>query len=621
MCGITGFVGFEDRKLLRKMTEVLNYRGPDDTGYYSDKHCSLGMKRLSILDLKKGIYPIANENRSIFTVYNGEIYNFKSIRTELQQKGHRFNTDCDGEVIVHAYEQWGLSFVSKLNGMFAIAIWDTKKRQLILIRDRLGIKPLYYTIDNGQIFFSSEAKSLLLRKEQAREINTTLISTYLQYRYVPEPETLFKGIKKVPKSSIMIYGDGKVIIKQYWKLKYDEQSISEPDACKKINEEVTSAIEKRLISDVPLGIFLSGGLDSNLIAATVAKIKGSDTKTFSLGYNLPNFSDELSLATQVAQQLGTDHREIIMKDPSKLLNQIIWHLDEPIADPSAIPQYLLSKEAKKHVTVALVGHGADEVFGGYEQYRFMLLANKYRSILNRIPKKVIGQTLNVIPKDLLNKFFPYAKQFGPSGIQRATDFLTHFNFTEKDYLKLVSIFTPVEAKRLNPTYVTPKTKDATFANLNGMLKFDADTFLTHLLSGLDKVSMANSLEARVPYLDHQLVEAVAKMPTQLKIKGLNEKYILKKIAYNRLGKRILNQKKKRFFVPIVPWLDGEVGEIAKSVLLQSNFFDKTEIHNLFKSYGKSPLYCARQIWTLLTLELWNKQFIEQGVDKNKKIRI
>jgi asparagine synthase (glutamine-hydrolysing) len=615
MCGICGFTGTENTLLLRRMNKLLNHRGPDDTAYYADKKCSLGMKRLSIIDLKKNIYPITNENQDIHVVYNGEIYNFKEITKLLEKRGHIFKTNCDGEVIVHAYEEWGEECVKRFNGMFAIAIWDAVKKKLILIRDRMGIKPLYYTIDNGNIFFASEVKSLLIRPNQKRELNKKLIPQYLQFRYVPEPQTLFIGIHKLPKASILVYEKGKHTIRSYWNLSYAEEQKSESQCYSEIKDLIVDSVKKRMISDVPLGIFLSGGVDSSLITAIVAKNRKHTTKTYSIGYNLDNFKDELSSARHMADKLCTNHKEIIMTDPTKILDAVIWHMDEPIADPAILPTYLLSKEARKKLTVTLVGEGADEVFGGYEQYKLMLLAKKYQHVLKFTKNRLAKTVMNNIPLKLINKVFPYAQQMGVKGQERAFDLVTNFSFSKEDYLKLISIFTSTEIKQLNSKYTVHNTKEQ-FKNINNMLNFDMNTFLQSLLSKVDKMTMAHSLEARVPFLDHRLVEYVAKIPTSLKLRNFNEKYILRKIAKDFIGSSVIKQKKQRFFVPIVQWLDGELGQQVKTDLLNSNFFNSEQVKNIFRQYNTSKLYYARQIWTMYTFEKWHKSFIEPTNFKN-----
>lgn len=634
LCGICGILGFEDENLLKRMEDVMSYRGPDDSGMFLDKDIGLGHRRLSIIDLRGGKQPIHNEDESVWTVYNGEIYNYKELKKLLEEKGHQFYTNSDTEVLVHLYEEYGDTFVTKLNGMFAFAIWDGDKKKLLLARDRLGIKPLYYTSYNGCVLFASEIKSILQYKEIKRHVNIQSLHNYLTFRYVPEPETMFQGIKKLPPGHIMICSSSSIYLTKYWDLNWafsPEQK--EGHYCKKLLDLLEDSVKIRLMSEVPLGVFLSGGLDSSTVVALMKGLVDTPIKTFSAGYGLDNFMDELEPAQKVAEYFGTDHHEFILDfNPIECLPETIWHMDEPVADPAILPTYMLSKMAKKYVTVILVGEGSDEIFGGYEQYKFMLINKHFISKIPNIAKlKIIPFLLRKTPDAIIDTVFKYTSSLGDEGKKRFLDFISSGNNISEGFIKLVSIFTEQEKKGfysenfLNTFKNLKQSKDVldnyikaneNIDSLNQMINLDIKTFLPSLLLRVDKTTMSSSVEARVPFLDHRLVEFSTSIPSHLKLRRFNEKYILKKSVSEILPKYVLRRKKQRFFVPIDLWVKENYDMISQilsePVIKKNGYFRYKSVRKIWDNYQKSRLYSARQIWNLFTFELWYRIYIENN---------
>lgn len=615
MCGICGF-NWEDRNLVRKMTSILEHRGPDDKGYYINKNLSLGHRRLSIIGIKTGKQPIYNEDKSIVIMFNGEIYNYLELKKEL--KNHRFSTNTDTEVLIHLYEEYGPEFVRKLNGMFVFALYDSKKKTLLIARDRLGIKPLYYYFNNKKFIFASEIKSILFNKEIKREVDKEALKNYLTFRVVLGKNSIFKGIKKLQPAHYLIFKNNKIETKKYWDIHYSEQKNSEDFFVKKLQQELKEAVKKRLMSEVPFGAYLSGGIDSSAIVAIMSKLVDEPVKTFSVGFGTSDPKEELKPSKLVADYFKTDHKEIIVKEStSKLLPKVIYHYDEPVADPAAIPTYIMSKYTKPKATVILVGEGADEQFAGYEHFKFLLLNKKTKIIPNFIKKSLV----NLVPKKSLNLFFKYAQSLGEEGIKRFGKLLIHVNNKAQSYLDIVSFFDKDELKELGLNYDISGEFNKLYFNdknkfLNQLMHLENKTLLIEeKLMKVDKMTMAHSIEARVPFLDHKLVEFAASIPTNLKLKGFTEKYILRKAMKPYLPKFTVKRKKERFFVPIDNWLKGEVMDIAKDLLSRENMakhnFNYNYIQKIFDNYNKSKLFYSRQLWTLMTYEIWHKLYIEQ----------
>lgn len=636
MCGICGFYGLNDKNLLKRMSHIMNYRGPDDSGLFIDNNIGIANQRLSIIDLKKGHQPIHNEDGSIFITFNGEIYNFKELKSDLEKRGHRFYSDSDTEVIVHAYEEYGNKCVSYFNGMFAFALWDSNKKKLLLARDRLGIKPLYYILYNEKLIFASEIKSILQYEEFKKEINYTALNNFFTFRYVLGEKTILKGINRLLPGHILIYKNNQIKISKYWDLDFCPTNEKIDYYTNSLKHLVGDSVKKRLTSDVPLGVFLSGGIDSTSILSYANEFSDKQVKTFNLSFcDWPN--NELKYAKCASEFFNTNHKEVtVTPDIIKLLPKIVWHMDEPVADPTAILNYVLAEKAKSSVKVILTGEGADEVFAGYEQYKIMNLTKNYSKIVPKIVQKNLIQGLvNLLPKE---SFFI-----------KLSNYLSTISNTPKSYVELLSIFDKSEKKLLYSNHLIKKAGNLNsdlklvscyFKNsydlLNKMLLSDIKTWLpNNMLIKLDRMSMAHSIEARVPFLDHRIVEFSSKIPSRLKLKGLNEKFILKKSMENKIPKNILKRKKQRFFVPLDFWFKNNLDYITSNIFLDSDFlkknFNKKFILKLL-DYQKSSshktilkhnqllrLYYPRQIWNLITLAMWHKTYIEN--DSTKPLNI
>lgn len=648
MCGISGF-NFEDRALIKKMCDVITHRGPDQGGIYTDKGISLGHRRLSIIDLsEKGTQPMCNENKDIWIVFNGEIYNYKELRSDLENKAHKFRSETDTETIVHAYEEYGEDSVKKLNGDFAFAIYDSRKKKLLLARDRLGIKPLYYYLDGGRIIFASEIKAILQHKIK-KEVNLESLSKFITLRYIPPSETIFKNIYKLKPGHLLSYDlkNKTHTISRYWAPDISNGNIlpaSESFFIKKIQNLFKDCVNRRLMSDVPLGAYLSGGIDSSSVVAMMSMISKEanskeEVKTFSVGFGYGEEIDELQHAKHISEHFGTNHKEYTVKsDLVKLLPKIAWHSDEPLADPALIPVYLLAQNAKKEVTVVLTGDGGDEVFAGYEQCKFLMLMEKMKKI-SLIKKTVLPFAVKNSPKFLLNRFFKYASSLGDEGIKRAVNLLRS-DGKGSSYLDIVSIFNEEDKKAvlLDDAYKKIKSPnlsrwlDAEYFNnknnyLNQILAMEMETVLPEdFLMKADKMNMAHAVEERVPFLDHRLVELSFTIPPKLKLNGFNEKYILKKAMADFIPKKIISRQKQRFYVPIDLWIREDLKYWAdilldRETIKRQGYFDYAYIEKIRRNYSKSRLYYARQLWSLLAFQLWHRIFIENEmhseIDLNK----
>lgn len=640
MCGICGF-NFEDKALIKKMCELISHRGPDQGGIFTDKNISLGHRRLSIIDLsEKGMQPMCNENKDIWIVFNGEIYNYMELRAELEQKKHRFYSETDTETIVHAYEEYGEECVKKLNGDFAFAIYDSKEKKLLLARDRLGIKPLYYYADKNKLVFASEIKAIL-EHEVKREVNFEALNKFITVRYVPPPETIFKNIYKLKPGHLLSYDlkNKKCAISKYWNPDISNGNIlpaSETFFIKKMQDLLKDCVNRRLMSDVPLGAYLSGGIDSSSVVAMMSMIhkensSKEEVKTFSVGFGYGEEIDELRHAKSMSEHFGTDHKEYIVKsDLVKLLPKIVWHSDEPLADPALIPVYLLAQNAKKEVTVVLTGDGGDEVFAGYEQCKFMLPMERLRK-LKMLRKNIAPFIIKNTPHFVLNKFFKYASSLGEEGIRRATALLRSDSKGD-DYLNIVSIFDNNDKKEILLDDIRNRIKNPNLSGwlnseyfnnknnyLNQILAMEMGTVLPEdFLMKADKMNMAHAVEERVPFLDHRLVDLSFTIPPKLKLRGFNEKYILKKAMAKFIPKNIISRQKQRFYVPIDLWIREDLKYWAdilldKETIKRQGYFDYSYIEKIRKNYSKSRLYYARQMWSLLTFQLWHRIFLENDV--------
>ncbi len=628
MCGICGIYGFnglgpEAEGITKKMCSVMVHRGPDDEGTYSDEKVSLGMRRLSIIDLVTGHQPITNEDKNVWVVYNGEIYNFRKLREQLIQKGHNFATRSDTEVIVHLYEEEGENFVSQLNGMFAVALWDKKSNFFYLARDRLGIKPLHYWQSDSTLVFSSEIKSILQAGYQ-RDLDFDSMSRFFTFEYIPAPQTIFKGIKKLPAGHIMVIHDSKVQIKQYWNVSYDrsiEVTNNEETIKEEIYQRLKESVRKRLISDVPLGVFLSGGLDSSSITALMSEVTVSQIKTFSIGFKEKSFN-ELGYAKIVADHFQTDHQEFVVESNlvRELVPKLIGYLDEPLADASIIPSYIISNLAQKYVTVVLAGEGGDELFAGYDTYKAYQVARFYRKVPKLVRDKLVKNIVNSLPASGKRMSFEFKAKKFISGIDYPPE-ISNFIWW--------GAYTPAEKKKLFTADTLEKLSQNPFAPISFHLDncsaeeavsrigyLDLKLYLQDdLLVKTDRMSMANSLEIRVPFLDHTFVEYAATIPSSLKLKGLTTKYILKKAMAPYLPPEILNRKKIGFDIPLGVWIRNELKDFVTDVLSPKNlnkhrFFNQANIEKLLKEHFQGVHNHRQLLWPLIIFQFWYNHYME-----------
>lgn len=608
MCGICGIYGIEDRTLIERMLSVMKHRGPDGNGIYTDTNISLGHARLSIIDLsEKGRQPMSNENGNIWLVVNGEIYNFIELRSLLQKKGHIFHSSSDSEVIVHAYEEFGLDFVQYIRGMFALCLYDAGKKRLILARDHIGKKPLYFFFQEGIFAFASEIKALL-KIHHPHKVNDTALWSYLAFQYTIGEKTLFEGIKKILPGTMAVIEDNKVSLQTYWNIKENIQEIDEQSAVIKLRHLLEESIRLRMISDVPVGAFLSGGIDSSAIVALAKPFADENFHTFSLGFETYS---ELDYALIVSDHLNTEHHELKISggDVVKNLQTIAWIYDEPLGDAAIINNYFLSREAKKFVTVVLAGEGGDEIFGGYQNYqynlkisrilRYQFINNIVRGILHKIPT----QSLNFGCYDITRvaKYLRYAKTFSDTTLERI-----HLNTTRQMMDDEIQALTTLQPQNINDSAIFLTG----FNNpLNRMLAVDCKNLLPEkFLMKADKGTMANSVEERAPLLDVNIIEFAFSLPMSLKIKNNQEKYLLRKAVSDLLPREIINRPKKGFGTTVGSWMEHELQEMVIQTI---------ENGPLIKNIVKPTLKCQSEkiikkgikndpfkVWTIFALELW-----------------
>jgi asparagine synthase (glutamine-hydrolysing) len=623
MCGIAGFVETADstapftldesRSLVHRMCDVIRHRGPDDEGVWVNEGVALGMRRLSIIDLSTGHQPIHNEDQTVWIVFNGEIYNFPELRRELEAAGHRFYTNTDTEAIVHAYEQWGTGAIRRLRGMFGLAIWDVRTKSLLIARDRAGIKPMYYADVNGRLYFGSELKSLLEAPDLPRDLDLDALDHYLSFLYTPREGSIFKRVRKLPPGHLMTWRNGTLKVEQYWQLSAEEDFRgSEGDAVAQLRRVLTDAVRCHLLSDVPLGAFLSGGIDSSLVVGLMSEISGSRVKTFSIGFDEPAF-DELEHARKVAQHFGTEHHEFVVKpDAISILDRLVWHFDEPFADPSAIPTWYVSEMARRHVTVVLSGDGGDELFGGYDRY---------------VPHPRVVAFDRYSPRALRRVAAIAAAQL-PHGA-RGKNFLRHIGRDEQGrYLDAIRFFGADEKPALLSAEVRralrgpdPETRLAQhferFAHLpwpSQMMRFDAETYLPEdVLTKVDRMSMAHSIESRVPLLDNEVIDFAATLPASLKIKDGRRKHVLKEVAATLLPRDILERRKQGFGVPLGTWFRGNLRELFADTLLspsslQRGYFEPAFVRQIVDEHLAGTRDHMWQLWQLVVFERWQQQY-------------
>ena len=627
MCGIVGIANANSRavsrEILERMNEAIVHRGPDEDGFYCNENIGLAMRRLSIIDLAGGQQPIYNADKTALIVFNGEIYNFQELRANLEKEGNQFQTNSDTEVIVHLYDKHGADCVQFLRGMFALAIWDTRDKCLFLARDRVGKKPILYSHQsNGDLIFGSEFRALLEHPDISREVDYEAIDSYMSYLCVPAPQTAFKQIRKLEPGHWLRWKDGEIKTQRYWSPDFSKKiKISQTEAEEETLRILREAVKLRLISEVPLGAFLSGGVDSSAIVALMAQESSTPVKTFSIGFEEQDFS-ELKYAKQVAEHIGAEYHEFIVKpDALEVLPILVEHYGEPYADSSAIPTYYVSKETRKFVTVALNGDGGDESFAGYERHAAMRLAEKYHRLPAIMRKSLIEKAVNLIPTSEIKK----------SRVRDAKRFLQAASLPRTErYFRWMSTFNREAKKKLYTREFTETVAaqnpsvflDQWFAKANGngildtTLLTDQMTYLPNdLLVKVDIASMANSLEARSPFLDHKVIEFAASLPENLKMRRFETKSLLKKVAAKLVPPEVIYRRKMGFGVPIGNWFRGEMKEFVREVLLSEKCLKRgiakpEMIEKYVKEHTNAERDHAFQIWTLLMLELWFQRFID-----------
>lgn len=632
MCGITGWANLDPRtapaegaeELLRSMCDRMVHRGPDSEGYLIDEGVALGMRRLAIIDLVTGEQPAFNEDQSVAVILNGEIYNYREVRDELEARGHVFRSASDTEVLPHLYEEYGREMVQHLNGMFAFALWDEKRRRLFIARDRFGEKPLYWGVFDRMLLFASEPKVLLAHPAVRPELNLDALRQYLSFDYVPAPLSIYQGVNKLPAAHSLTLENGEVKLEQYWRLSYRTraQVPTVAEATEELRELLADSVRMRLVSDVPLGVLLSGGIDSSMVAALAVRAAGSETvKTFSIGFAESSF-DESQYARRVAKFLGTDHHEerFAASLAANLVADIGAWMDEPLADPSLVPTYLLSRFTRKHVTVALGGDGGDEIFAGYPMYFGHRMARAYLMLPRFLRRGLVEPAVNLLPVKTRNLSFDY----------RARRFITasHYDEVARHHVWFGS-FTPADQEALLTEAVRESSESDVYRDARRIFAecdsddsteraqcLDTNLYLAEgILTKVDRASMAVSLEVRAPYLDQRVAEYAASLPPRYKLHGYTSKYILKRAAKGLVPPFVWRRGKKGFGVPIAKWLKHELRPLAHDLLSperirQSGLFDPQYVTQLLDEHDRGVANHRKLLWTLLSFELWRESFIE-----------
>ena len=639
MCGICGVVNTDrgepvDVRLIAHMRDTLAHRGPDDKGAYIGPGVGLGHRRLSIIDLRpEGRQPMANEDGSVRIVFNGEIYNFKEHREWLLSRGHRFKSRTDTEVIIHLYEEMGVECLKLLRGMFAFAIWDEGKRLLFIARDRLGKKPLYYRFDECRFMFASEIKALLAHPSVGAEPDPAAINHYLAFGYVPGTQSAFKGIQKLPPAHYLTLCQGRIETHRYWRVHYlPKFEIDEREACEQIIQRLKEAVRLRMISDVPLGAFLSGGIDSSAVVAMMAQLSSKPVKTFSIGFNEPRY-DERNYAREIARRFETEHYEFtVLPDTIDVLDKLVWHYDEPYADSSALPTYYLCKLAREHVTVALNGDAGDENFAGYPKYLMNAIAERARrspAWARRTTGLVaaLGAALLSPDRTIAKKLraLKYALETEPVfGVAQRM-----MNFNAQGRRMLYSIDFAATVNQGAPEEMISELYYQTDADnvVDRSLGIDLSLYLPYdLLVKVDVASMAVGLEARSPMVDHEFVEFVARLPHRFKISGLTLKAIFKKALKGLLPKNILGRPKMGFGVPLDYWFRGELRDYIRDILLsqrhlERGYFRREAVEKLVENHVTGRVNAQYSIWNLLMLELWHRAQIDASVGADQTAQL
>ncbi len=627
MCGICGKLNFDknkdiDKGIIKMMCDTLVHRGPDDAGYYVDKNIGIGMRRLSIIDLNTGHQPISNEDGKIWIVFNGEIYNHKILRSELENRGHRFKTNSDTEAIIHLYEDYGVDCLKHLRGMFAFALWDTERERLFLARDRVGKKPLIYTVVNNSIIFASELKAVIQDNAVKKEINLDALDQYLSFQFVPAPHTIFKGINKLPPASYLLCEKGDISIKRYWELDFNNKLImSEKEYSEGILNELEEAVKLRMISDVPLGALLSGGVDSSAIVAIMSRLSDRPIETFSIGFEEEEYS-ELKYARIIAERFKTEHHEFIVKpNIIEILPELAWHYDEPFADKSAVPSYYIAKKSREHIKVVLNGDGGDEAFAGYGRYNqgnnaASLLPSGLRRLLI---KQTIKNYFKISDRSKLTSKMIKKIALTLFPVSRSIIFPEFFSGREKYNLYNHNTREALNSSISNKIGELIEGAEDIKEPIDAMVNIDFRHYLSgDLLVKMDIASMSNSLEARSPFLDYKLLEFSMSIPSNFKIKNNVRKYILKKALSGILPDDILNRNKMGFSIPLIYWFRNELRGFAYNTILDNSegiklFFNLSYIKQLLDEHASGRKNHSLRIWSLIIFEMWYRKFAKGNI--------
>ncbi|MEW2493207.1 asparagine synthase (glutamine-hydrolyzing) [Streptomyces nodosus] len=622
MCGIAGMVSTEspDPAAVREMCDALAHRGPDGEGFHTGDHVALGMRRLAVIDVVGGDQPVFNEDRSVVAVFNGEIYNYPELRRDLLSRGHTFRTGGDSECLVHLYEEHGADLVRHLRGMFAFALWDATAGRLLLARDRVGKKPLYYRDTHGSLSFASELKALSAIAPDGREVDPVALHHYLTYQYVPAPWSILQGVRKLPPGSLLTWQDGRSRIRRYWTLDFSPLAVTdEREAAERTRELLLEATRIRMVAERPLGAFLSGGIDSSAVVAAMARLSPEPVKTFSVGFDDARF-DERSHARAVARQYGTDHHEFVVGASAlDVLPTLAWCFDEPFADSSAIPSFYVAQLSRRQVTVALNGDGGDETFGGYTRYVQMGRMERFR--------------VHPAARAALRQLGGALMTSGSAGAHRRRAGLVLTLLGEnapRRYARMMSYFAPEQKRALYTEELSERTAgvdsyallDEIFRDsravgpANRLMDVDVNSYLPgDLLVKVDITTMANSLEARSPFLDHRLMEWAARLPAELKVRRGTTKYLLKKAMQDWLPPELLHRPKQGFGVPLAHWLRTDLRDVAWDVLTDRTarsrgFFRPEAVRRLLDEHQAGENR-TRQLWALMQFELWHRRFVDQ----------
>jgi asparagine synthase (glutamine-hydrolysing) len=622
MCGICGVVSFTpggggDPIILQKMNQTLRHRGPDDDGYFQDVQASLAMRRLSIIDLHTGQQPISNETGDIWVVYNGEIYNFQQVRAELLQRGHIFKTQTDTEIIVHAYEEYGDECVRRFNGMFALAVWDSRRCRLLLARDHLGIKPMYYWAGRDKLVFGSELKALVIHPDVPRDINLTAVDLFLSLEYIPSPLTIYRDIFKLPAGHTLVMEDGELKLSQFWDVPRQPIGETEDECAETLAGLIKDAVEMRMISDVPLGAFLSGGIDSSAVVGYMSQASSKPVQTFSIGFEDDTYN-ELPYAAAVARHFHTDHHfEVLNPDIASLAEQLVQQHDEPFADTSIFPTYLVSKLARQHVKVALSGDGGDELFAGYDTYLAEQMNFYYRKLPGVMRRNVMPAFANMLPpqpakKGMVNKVKRMIEGGALDPALQHTRWMIFMDEREKNRLYESGLVEAMQDGSTAGFFGEHFHKAESFDLLAQQQYVDMKTYLPDdILTKVDRMSMAVSLEARVPLLDPRIAEFGLNLPPHMKLNGSRTKIILRKALRRLVPDLVLEKPKQGFSIPMKHWLGSSLKPMMQDLLSndsvrQRGYFKPETVSAWMREHLEGRVNHSHRLWSLMALELWHR---------------